>query len=465
MTIERAKGVITIKLILQALLFSIAFWLWVAVFRAQLIHGLDWVFGYVTANGAMVGGLLLAYARTPGDWRSLQPGFQPAVRQALGQMAYMFGVLFGLLVLTKDQRVSRFFLAAFAPVGYMVLVWTNRYLPQWISDGLLGQRWLDRILVVGPADLATRFATSSAWTQRLGCHLVGLLCDEPPAAGQLPLRVLGSTGQLSAVLREQHVTRVVLLGPLAGGPNLEDLISACEHAGVSPVLVPDLGTRPRGWRAFDFGDILALSFREEPLQNPWNRFLKRMLDLAFCLPVMLVVLPAVTWLVWIFQRCQSPGPVFHRQTRSGLFNQRFEILKFRSMHTHNHDLARQASSNDDRIFPAGRWLRRFSLDELPQFINVLNGDMSVVGPRPHLPEHDEQFARVLRSYHLRTRVKPGLTGLAQVRGFRGEVLSNSDIVNRVSSDIHYIENWSLTLDVWIAFRTVAQVLFPPSSAR
>jgi lipopolysaccharide/colanic/teichoic acid biosynthesis glycosyltransferase len=134
------------------------------------------------------------------------------------------------------------------------------------------------------------------------------------------------------------------------------------------------------------------------------------------------------------------------------------------MHADNPEEARQAVPGDARVFGFGRWMRRLSVDELPQFINVLRGDMSVTGPRPHMIEHNAQFARQMANYHVRTFVKPGITGLAQVRGFRGEARSSEEIARRLESDISYLENWRLALDVSIIARTAWQMLAPPKSA-
>src|SRR5205085_4541560 len=132
---------------------------------------------------------------------------------------------------------------------------------------------------------------------------------------------------------------------------------------------------------------------------------------------------------------QSPGPLLHVQERAGMQNRQFKIYKFRTMHSNNGEISRQASHGDDRVYPLGKLLRKLSIDEVPQFWNVLKGDMSIVGPRPHLIEHNQQFSRFLENYHVRTFVKPGITGLAQVRGFRGEARDASDIENRITCDI------------------------------
>jgi len=180
--------------------------------------------------------------------------------------------------------------------------------------------------------------------------------------------------------------------------------------------------------------------------------------------VTLFVLPVATAIVWFYQRMQSPGPIFFRQERTGIHNELFLLYKFRTMHVNNPNPAQQATQNDSRIFPAGRWLRKLSIDELPQFINVLLGEMSVVGPRPHLAVHDCDFEITAPSYRVRHWVKPGITGLAQVRGFRGETKSPADVVKRTDSDIDYLENWSLQMEITIILRTFIHLLKAPPSA-
>jgi lipopolysaccharide/colanic/teichoic acid biosynthesis glycosyltransferase len=168
--------------------------------------------------------------------------------------------------------------------------------------------------------------------------------------------------------------------------------------------------------------------------------------------------------VWLAQHFQSPGPLFHAQTRAGMQNRQFTIYKFRTMHVHNGDIARQAREGDERVYALGKWFRKLSIDELPQFWNVLKGDMSIVGPRPHLIEHNAQFSEFMGNYHVRAFVKPGITGLAQVRGFRGEAHNRSDIAQRVECDIEYLENWNLSLECGIILRTFVHLINPPRSA-
>jgi putative colanic acid biosynthesis UDP-glucose lipid carrier transferase len=145
-------------------------------------------------------------------------------------------------------------------------------------------------------------------------------------------------------------------------------------------------------------------------------------------------------------------------------NRQFVIYKFRTMRPDHAEVARQATDNDERVYPLGKVFRKLSIDEVPQFWNVLRGDMSIVGPRPHLIEHNNQFSRLLANYHVRAFVKPGITGLAQVRGFRGEARNSADIENRVACDLEYLENWNLSLECGIVLRTFGLLIFPPRTA-
>jgi lipopolysaccharide/colanic/teichoic acid biosynthesis glycosyltransferase len=215
------------------------------------------------------------------------------------------------------------------------------------------------------------------------------------------------------------------------------------------------------------GEYTFFTLEDEPLENPVNRIKKRCLDIAIALPVVLFILPPLTILVALFQRIQSPGPIFYPQLRTGINKRRFNIWKFRTMHVaaQTKDQEKiQAKSGDARVYAFGRFLRRTSLDEIPQFLNVLTGEMSVSGPRPHMIEHDEQFAKLLRNYYSRHYVKPGITGLAQSKGFRGEISELALLEKRVGYDMIYINQWSLLLDIKILFATARQVIFPPKTA-
>ncbi len=206
---------------------------------------------------------------------------------------------------------------------------------------------------------------------------------------------------------------------------------------------------------FEYYDYIpVLSLRDIPLHGPINSFIKRSFDIVFSLLVIVGLLSWLTPILAIFIALESKGPVFFRQTRNGVDNQEFYCYKFRSMATNKNADDVQATKDDMRVTRIGRFIRRTSIDELPQFYNVLFGTMSVVGPRPHMVKHTYEYASIVDKYMVRHFVKPGITGLAQVRGYRGEIERDMDIQNRIKFDIFYIENWSMFLDFKIMVQTV-----------
>jgi len=199
--------------------------------------------------------------------------------------------------------------------------------------------------------------------------------------------------------------------------------------------------------------IPIISLRDIPLQVPINKFLKRLFDILLSLAVIVFLLSWLTPLLAILIRLESKGPIFFKQTRNGFNYSEFDCYKFRSMTPNKDAHLNQATKGDQRITILGKFIRKTSIDELPQFFNVLFGDMSVVGPRPHMVRHTNLYAERVDKFMVRHFVKPGITGLAQVSGFRGEVETDKDIINRVKYDIFYIENWSLLLDIKITVQT------------
>lgn len=277
--------------------------------------------------------------------------------------------------------------------------------------------------------------------------------------------VLGTVQDLPELLRTRDIHQLLVMG--IGWPTgfLRSCVAICEREGVRLFVVSDLHQEFRHTvRMFEDESVQLIGLREEPLENPLNRISKRILDLLIAVPAILLVLPPAILAAWALQRHQAPGPLFFRQHRTGFRKRQFVMYKFRTMRVENDDETRQVRRDDPRVFPGGTWMRRLSLDELPQFINVLRGEMSVVGPRPHMPAHDTVFIQAMNNYKVRSAVKPGLTGLAQVRGYRGGTNTQEDVAKRVASDIEYIERWTLGLDLWIIARTFWQIIFPPRTA-
>ncbi|WP_322289886.1 exopolysaccharide biosynthesis polyprenyl glycosylphosphotransferase [Aquimarina sp. 2201CG5-10] len=205
-----------------------------------------------------------------------------------------------------------------------------------------------------------------------------------------------------------------------------------------------------------YGYVPVLSFREIPLDDTINKFIKRSFDVIMATLVLVFILSWLTPLLFLLMQLESKGPVFFKQRRNGIDYQEFYCYKYRSMKPNTTGI--QTTKGDNRVTKIGKFIRKTSIDELPQFINVLKGDMSIVGPRPHMVKHNEDFAQKVDKFMVRHFVKPGISGLAQVSGFRGEIETNNDIVNRVKYDIFYVENWSLLLDIKIVILTVINAI-------
>ena len=203
-----------------------------------------------------------------------------------------------------------------------------------------------------------------------------------------------------------------------------------------------------------YGYIPIFSLRNIPLEETANKIIKRIFDILFSI---LIIIGILSWLIpilAIFIKSESKGPVFFKQKRNGLNYHEFDCFKFRSMTINDIADLEQVSKNDPRITKIGKFIRKTSIDELPQFFNVFLGDMSVVGPRPHMVSHTEMYAKKIDKFMVRHFIKPGITGLAQTNGYRGEVETEKDIINRVKYDIYYLENWTLFLDIKIVILTV-----------
>jgi len=309
-------------------------------------------------------------------------------------------------------------------------------------------------LVVGSGDLAQDVARRIQARPDMGIQILGLVGDKKDQRGGV--RCLGGYSDLRAVLDAHAVDHVILALAHEDYGRLAGLLDAVGDEPVTIHVVPDL-IRFASLRGGveEFEGMPFIHLRDSPLHG-WNLVAKRAFDVVFSL-VVLVGLAPILLLLALGVRLTSPGPVFYAQERMGLDGRRFRMLKFRTMRANAEAGTGPvwARANDPRRVSFGAFLRRFSLDELPQFFNVLRGDMSVVGPRPERPFFVEQFRQTVPGYMLRHKVKSGVTGWAQVHGLRG----NTSLAKRIEYDLDYIERWSLWMDLKIIALTVTRILF------
>ena len=248
-------------------------------------------------------------------------------------------------------------------------------------------------------------------------------------------------------------------------PKIYDLMNAAEGKCVRFKVVPDFSLFLFKPVLIDYiNDMPVLALRGDPLEDFGNRIKKRIFDIAVSSVITIGILSWLVPLMALIIKLDSRGPIFFKQLRSGKDDEPFYCLKFRSMHTNQIADTVAAKKNDNRVTKIGAFIRKTSLDELPQFINVLKGEMSVVGPRPHMVKQSNQFSKIVEHYMTRQFLKPGITGWAQINSFRGEITKKDQINGRVAKDLWYYENWNIWLDIRIVFLTIYQVLLGDKQA-
>ena len=322
----------------------------------------------------------------------------------------------------------------------------------------LKNRWkagknLRNVLLVGYSRAAEEYIDRVKANPQWGLNIRGIL-DDSVEAGTVynDIKVLGRIDNLMIILPENHLDEITITLSLSEYYRLEQIVNLCEKSGVHTKFIPDynnvIPTRPY---TEDVLGLPVINIRYVPLSNIFPAGVKRMIDiiigclaLAIASPVMLVCI--------ILIKATSPGPIIFAQTRVGLHNKNFKMYKFRSMVVQEERTEKSAWTvrNDPRVTKIGRFMRKTSIDELPQLINIIKGDMSLVGPRPERPFFVEKFQEEIPRYMIKHQVRPGLTGWAQVNGYRGD----TSIRKRIEYDLYYIENWSVGLDFKILFLTV-----------
>jgi putative colanic acid biosysnthesis UDP-glucose lipid carrier transferase len=272
------------------------------------------------------------------------------------------------------------------------------------------------------------------------------------------VEIAGNYSDLKYIVSNQKIDELFLNLSEIPDTYRASIMSMANELRLGIKLIPDLGDFPAYYHSYQRFDMMpVISVRKDPFSDSTNFVLKRLFDLIFSVLFFLLFLSWLTPLFAIIINLSSKGPVFFRQKRTGYHNKTFTCLKFRTM-VENTDADKvQATDNDSRVTTFGKFLRKTGFDELPQIFNVLAGQMSIVGPRPHMLHHTEEYARQIPHYLYRHYFKPGITGLAQIRGYRGETKDIDKMRSRIEHDIFYIENWSLWLDLKIIFITVANI--------
>lgn len=383
----------------------------------------------------------------------------------LAWLSVLAGLMLIALFTKTTSHYSRIWMGSWALSGFIafaVLRLGLRYTQRWLRSQGFNIRTL---VIVGTGELAEYTANKVLEYRTAGFQLIGFADDNPAPMTQLLEHrpVVGVIAELADYVRGEEVDEVWIAVPWVDREKITGILQNLSSSTSNIRIVPDLFS----YQLFTSSlmtimDVPVLNLSHSSIAG-MNSLLKEMLDRILATVIMLVLSPLMVAIAFGV-KLSSPGPVLFRQQRYGIDGREVEVWKFRTMKVHAEETRyTQATRNDPRVTRFGAFLRRTSLDELPQFINVLQGRLSIVGPRPHPVAMDEQYRHVISSYMLRYKVKPGITGLAQVNGYRGQTDTQDKIERRLECDLAYIRNWSLWLDLKIILLTVCKGFYSKSA--
>jgi Undecaprenyl-phosphate glucose phosphotransferase len=348
---------------------------------------------------------------------------------------------------------SRYMLAMFAIFSTIFSI-IERFLIRKLLKLMRSRRYnIKYILVIGAEDLGTKFSGVIGENEYLGYSIMGFLDDGLEKGERVNgSKIIGAIEDLEDVISENLVDRVIITLSHSQYHCLEWIVETCEKWGVRAEIVPDYYRYMPAKPHMDVIEGMPLiQIRHIPLDNTFNRYMKRSLDIILVLPAIIILSPLLMG-VAVLVKITSPGPVIFKQERVGFDRKTFYMYKFRSMKVHDEEREKfqWTTADDPRKTGFGSFIRKTSIDELPQFFNILKGEMSLIGPRPERPHFVEKFKEEIPKYMIKHHIRPGMTGWAQVNGYRG----NTSIRKRIEHDIYYVENWTLTLDLKIFFITL-----------
>lgn len=368
--------------------------------------------------------------------------------------ANVVGVLLIVLILylIKEQNYSRLLLLFFSGFNVLALFIERnllRIMLRKLRKNGLNQK---HVLLIGYSKAAEGFIDRVCRNPYWGYHIYGILDDSKDRGFDYRgIKVIGRVRDIQSILDENRLDEIVISLSLGEYSKLGYVVKHCEKSGVHTMFIPDydniIPTQPY---TEDLLGLPLVHIRHVPLTNPFNAFVKRAMDIFGAL-VAIILFSPIMLVTAILVKVTSPGPLLFKQERVGLHNKPFYMYKFRSMReqTEEEEAKGWTTKNDPRVTKVGKFIRKTSIDEMPQFFNVLKGEMSLIGPRPERPQFVEKFKEEIPRYMVKHQVRPGITGWAQVNGWRGD----TDIKERINCDLYYIENWSLSFDIKILFLT------------
>lgn len=414
---------------------------------------------------AMVTSILLLVLMFPGTNRFRQSGISVGIDITLSWVSIL--LVLGLVGYASDSltELDRLTLQRWIAVTPIVL-WIATASGSWYLRRLAARPQSRRpAVIIGAGSVGIRLAHVLHYRQPFGHDLLGFFEERDASRLDLPasMKLLGNYDALPAYIAQHGVKDVYVTLPLSSQPRIQRIIEELNDTTSSLYYAPDVfGVNIIQGRLQDLGGIPIVGLRLTPFEGI-NGLIKRVSDIVLASLILLLISPLLLILA-LGVKLSSPGPVIFKQRRNGLDGKVITVYKFRSMRVmEDGAVVTQATRGDPRITPFGAFIRKTSLDELPQFINVLQGRMSIVGPRPHAVAHNEAYRRRISAYAVRHKVRPGITGWAQVNGLRGETDTDEKMARRIAYDLEYLRDWSIGLDLLIIARTI-KLVFADSKA-
>ncbi|MFV8341097.1 undecaprenyl-phosphate glucose phosphotransferase [Flavobacterium sp. XS2P39] len=379
--------------------------------------------------------------------------------RTIRMIAFHVALIVLFVVVLKYSEISRLRLLYFYLI-FFIFLFVSRVLFMKGLKYIRSQGYnFKNVIIVGANDTGEQMRKILSKDLTYGYRVLGFFDDNVDPFAFISSPLLGGFDAIPNYIINENVDEMYVALHIDNVKIINQLTELCERYMVRIKFIPDfqLYTKSRKVEISFYENTPVLMLRKEPLEITFNLLAKKAFDVCFSFLVIVLIFPWLFPILMILIKLDSPGPVFFKQERSGRDNREFGCLKFRTMRVNAVADQKQATLGDERVTKLGEILRRTNMDELPQFLNVFWGNMSVVGPRPHMLMHTEQYSELINNYLVRHYAKPGITGWAQVNGFRGETKELIDMKDRVDYDIWYIENWSLLLDLKIIYRTVFNV--------
>jgi len=381
--------------------------------------------------------------------------FLTDIKNIVKKTFFLAGIMSFFAFLVKDFRYSRLII-----YGSILAFFILQIIFHYIFLQLIFLYWQKeknkiRVVVAGAGDLGNYLFQEITKNKTFRYYKILGFLDDNKTQNKNNSTILGKLSDARKIFEKEKVDELFLALPLRTETKINKLLHLADFYGIRVRMIPDFFKLLGGnFKIYSLGKIPVVNINEVPLDNYFNSFLKRIFDICFSLFILVLSLP-VFLIITIIIKIISKGPIFYRPLRVGYKNNVFKIFKFRTMCHNNEDDGKKSTiRNDPRIMPFGKLLRRYNLDEIPQFLNIFKGDMSTVGPRPHRVYLDKELQYSVNKYMNRHYIKPGLTGWAQVNGWRGPTQTQEQKEQRTKHDLWYLRNWTFWLDIKITFMTI-----------